>query len=152
MHDFREERYFKVYLVLFITNFCGKNNNGRNILTLKKLEIIYFLIQNPAKFKEFCNLLNLGNITGYKPTLYDQSVSLIDYLDLDNIKLTVCYLINIGKLKYTNVKGIQYIDIVDDGDSDFFTDSYELLTSNINKLKKITSMTEPKLLKSLMGL
>lgn len=149
MYDYREDRFYKMYLVLFIVTNFSKNKKERKILTLRKIELLYFIIKNPIKLKSCLINLELGEINNYKPLLYDNSVFADDFDFLDNIRETIVYLISVGKINYQIIDGTKY----------FYSKSQELVEapndiigSNFKMILKLVSQSESKLTKAIVGI
>ena len=136
MYDYREERFYKIFLVLFIVYHCQKNKAGKNILSLKKLEVIYYLLQHQSIMKELLERLNIGDLKEYKSTLYDLSSRISDYKEIDDIGGSISYLCTLNKIKLINLDGIAYFEINDFHENEFESEASDFLKSNIDKIKK----------------
>ncbi|GIU15713.1 hypothetical protein TUM4261_33160 [Shewanella sp. c952] len=130
----------------------SKNKKGINILTVNKLGVIYFLLQNQVSFKSLMSSLELGGLKNESTTLYDNSENISDFLKSDCVGLIVSYLCNINKIKLVKVEGVGYLEIFDGVDIPINEIANEFFLSNVSTIKRLASMAEPKLLKSVMGL
>ncbi|OBT29547.1 hypothetical protein EDB48_10544 [Vibrio crassostreae] len=149
MHDFREERFYKMYIIMFIVHHFSTNTRSKKILTMRKIELLYFIIKNPIKLKTTLEKLELGSIRNYKPLLYDSSIMAEDFDSPDNIKESIIYLLDLGEIKSEIIEGTRYFY------SDFikeFKAPNETIRSNLRNLTKIASLPETKLTKSIIGL
>lgn len=150
MIDYREEYYYQIFIILFIVTNFSKNRNGTNILTIKKLESIFFLIQNPKIFRKVLSNNELGKTKGYKETLYEQSTRISDYDNSDEIGLLVSKLCATNKLSFIETTEGNFLTStrIEKEEINSIADNY--LITNIDKFKKIASFTESKLIKSIM--
>jgi len=152
MIDYREEYYYRIFVLLFIISNFQTNRLGRKILTIKKLEIMYFLIQNPLVMDSVLRGNKIGKLQGYSGSLYDDSMRRSDFEEMNIIGLTIPHL---------QSEGIVHLDKKDEGifvtcDPNLANEINDgisnLLSLNLEKIRKLASLTESKLQKSLMGL
>ena len=150
MIDYREEYYYQIFIILFIVTNFSKNRNGTNILTIKKLESIFFLIQNPETFRKVMLNNGLGKTKGYKETLYEQSTRISDYDNNKEIGRLVSKLCATNKLSFIKTPEGNFLtsNKIEKEEINSIADSY--LIKNIDNFKKVASFTESKLTKSIM--
>ncbi|MEZ9495764.1 hypothetical protein BCT41_15280 [Vibrio splendidus] len=149
MHDFREERFYKMYIIMFIVRHFSTNARAKKILTMRKIELLYFIIKNPIKLKSTLENLGLGSLSNYKPLLYDSSIVAEDFDSPDNIRESVIYLLELGKIKSATIEGTRYFysELIEEIQA-----PNETIRSNLKKITKIASLSEAKLTKSIIGL
>ncbi|HGO5292932.1 TPA: hypothetical protein ACK210_002625 [Photobacterium damselae subsp. damselae] len=153
MHDYRDDKFYKLYIIIFLVeNFC-KNRSGRKVLTIKKLEILYFIIKNPVLLKGIFDKLEYGPVIGYKPVLYDNSLSVEDLFSLDNINNYIFYLIDINYICIEQIKGVDYVSINEDKVKDIsISPPNQMIELNLKNIKKISTLEESKLTKIIMDI
>ena len=148
MYDFRDERLYKMYLIAYIVHNFATNTRSKKILTIRKLELLYFVIRNPIKLKVTLEKLGLGTLKNYKPLLYDCSLVAEDFDSSDNIRENIIHLLELGKIESVVIEGNRYFY------SEFFKDveaPNDFINSNFKNIKKLASQTESKLIKTIIG-
>ena len=152
MIDYREENYYQYFLILFIVFNFESNSRGRKILTIKKLEALYFIVKNPVVMNHVLELNNFGALANFSESLYDDSLRKSDFQHLDQIGVAIAILCDRGLIKLINTE--KEIFVCSNNDLlDHINDSAsELLSKNYRKIKKIASLPETKLVKSILDL
>ena len=146
MHDFRDEFFYRVGLILIITLNCQHNNNGKKILTIKKLESIFFLLQNHTLMRYVAENLNLGTLVKYEPTLYDDALRVND--DQEHLGIEISFLASNNFITVSNDDGCFYIETnIKTEEIDFHS---QFVSANIRLIKKLASQPETRLLKAIL--
>jgi hypothetical protein len=117
-----------------------KNKNGKMILTIKKLEMLYFIINNPFLLIRITKGLQLGTVVGYQRDLYEKGFQLSDINNRSEALAAFSFLRELNKVSLSNDGAIEVNDI------SAINSSSEYLCNNLSIFKKLASMTEAKLI------
>ncbi|HGY1013421.1 TPA: hypothetical protein ACNUUK_001689 [Aeromonas salmonicida subsp. smithia] len=146
MYDFRDEFFYRICLILIITSHCQYNNKGRKILTIKKLESIFFLLQNHTLLRYVTENLNVGALVKYEATLYDDALRIND--DLESLGTEISFLSSSGSITISNDDGRFYIETSINTEELYFQSPF--IRENLKLIKKLASQPETKLLKAIL--
>ncbi|WP_395949696.1 hypothetical protein ACFWHB_06335 [Aeromonas mytilicola subsp. aquatica] len=146
MYDFRDEFFYRVFLILIITSNCQYNNKGKKILTIKKLESIFFLLQNHTLMRYVIENLNLGALVKYESTLYDDALRIND--DLEHLGTEISFLVSNGSITISNNDGCFYIETSIKPEE--LDSQNKFIFENLKLIKKLASQPETKLLKAIL--
>ncbi|AMJ75345.1 hypothetical protein [Alteromonas stellipolaris] len=141
MFDYRNERYYRIFLVTFLIVNLSKNRTGKKVLSVEKLEILYFIINNPFLLKRISNVLNLGNVEGYQQDLYEKGYQFSDIRDRSEALIPFVFLKELNKVGLSQDGFIEIKELTN------ISTSSEYLNNNLPIFKKLASLTEAKLIK-----
>lgn len=148
MHDYRDEKFYIIFLLYYLVTNLQKNSTQRNILTKTKLTNIYHLVNNPMLLKKAFKHFDLGDLKSYQPDLYERSLLPSDFQRNDDFTNSLIYLCHINRIKINDDGTIETIS----------TDNYSFdeigsnfLKDNLVNLKKIVTKSEAQLTKLAMG-
>lgn len=148
MHDYRNEKFYIVFLLYYLVSNLQKNKKERNILTKTKLNNIYHLVNNPILLRKAFIHFELGDLKSYQPDLYERSLLPSDCQVNDNFTNALIYLCHINKIKINDDGTIETINI----DNELFDGiSSGFLSDNLANLKKIVTKSEAQLTKLAIG-
>jgi hypothetical protein len=141
LFDFRSERYYRIFLVTFLIVNLSKNRTGKKVLSVEKLEILYFIVNNPFLLKRISNVLNLGNVEGYQQDLYEKGYQFSDIRDRSEALIPFVFLKELNKVGLSQDGFIEIKELTN------ISTSSEYLNNNLKIFKKLASLTEDKLIK-----
>lgn len=141
MFDYRNERYYRIFLVTFLIVNLSKNRTGKKILSVEKLEILYFIVNNPFLLKRISNVLSLGNVEGYQQDLYEKGYQFSDIRDRSEALIPFVFLKELNKVGLSQDGFIEIKELTN------ISTSSEYLNNNLPIFKKLASLTEAKLIK-----
>jgi hypothetical protein len=141
LFDFRNERYYRIFLVSFLIANLHKNRTGKKVLTIEKLELLYFIVNNPFLLKRITNTLNIGTVVGYQKDLYEKGYQFSDIRNRSEAVISFAFL-----------QGLKQVSLNDEGiieinDLPNLNSSSEYLRNNLPIFKKLVVLTEAKLIK-----
>jgi hypothetical protein len=147
MHDYRDEKFYIVFLLYYLVSNLQKNSKKRNILTKTKLMNIYHLVNNPILLKKAFKHFALGDLKSYQPDLYERSLLPSDFQENEKITKSFIYLCHIKRIKINDDGTIETVDTESDSFSEISTD---FLNDNLVNLKKMATKSESQLTKLVM--
>ena len=139
LFDYRNERFYRVFLVSFLIHNLSKNRSGRKILTLEKLELLYFIVNNPMLLKKISNAMDLGSVYGYQQDLYENGYQFSDIKSKSDVIIPFLLLTDSKKVRLNDKGMIEALELTD------FKSSSEFLDKNLSILKKLAALNESKL-------
>lgn len=141
LFDYRNERFYRVFLVSFLIHNLSENRSGRKILTLEKLELLYFIVNNPMLLKKISNAMDLGSVYGYQQDLYENGYQFSDIKSKSDAIIPFLLLTESKKVRLNDEGMIEALELPD------FKSSSEFLDKNISILKKLAALNESKLVR-----
>jgi len=141
LFDYRNERFYRVFLVSFLIRNLSENRSGRKILTLEKLELLYFIINNPLLLKKISNAMDLGSVYGYQEDLYENGYQFSDIKNKSDVIIPFLLLTESKKICLNDEGMIEALELPN------FKSSSAFLDKNLSLLKKLASLNESKLIR-----
>lgn len=139
LFDYRGERFYRVFLVTFLIHNLSKNRKGRKVLTLEKLELLYFIVNNPMLLKKISNSMDLGSVYGYQKDLYENGYQFSDIENKSDALIPFLLLTESKKVRLNDEGMIEILELPD------LKSSSEFLDKNLSILKKLAALNESKL-------
>lgn len=147
MHDYRDEKFYIIFILYYLVTNLQKNSKQRNILTKTKLMSMYHLVNNPVLLKKAFKYFDLGDLKSYQSDLYERSLLPSDFQKSEKVTNSLIYLCHINRIKINDDGTIEAVCTKNDSFDDISTD---FLKDNLVNLKKIVTKSEAQLTKLAM--
>ncbi|MBG9989839.1 hypothetical protein [Pseudoalteromonas sp. NZS37] len=110
-------------------------------MTLEKLELLYFIINNPLLLKKISNAMDLGSVYGYQEDLYEKGYQFSDIKNKSDVIIPFLLLTESKKICLNDEGMIEALELPN------FKSSSAFLDKNLSLLKKLASLNESKLIR-----